>query len=70
MDIEVIMTAKEIMDEIGGYNERVAELMFKYSAILAGNVATRVTHVCLTGSQFSDMLSAIEEMEEMGKDLD
>jgi len=43
--------------------------MFMYSAHLASLTATLVTHVTLTESQLDEMMSAIKEFDQLGKDI-
>jgi hypothetical protein len=46
---------------------RIAELMFQYSATLASVVATNVTHAILTPAEFSAMADSIREMDELAQ---
>lgn len=48
--------------------EDFSKLLFKYSAALSAVTATLVTSVCLTEQQMNDMINAIEEVEQMGKE--
>lgn len=51
-------------------DEEFAESLYKYSAMLASMTTTLVTNTLLTESQIGDLISTINEMESMGKDLD
>jgi hypothetical protein len=50
--------------------DQFAEAIFRYSAHLSAMTATLVTHACLTGDQINDMMNTINEMEQMGKDVE
>lgn len=50
--------------------EKLAEMMFHYSAGLAALTTTLVTHALLTESQIDEMIDTIKEMEQMGKDVE
>jgi transcriptional regulator of NAD metabolism len=50
--------------------EDFIKAMYMYSGYLSAMTATLVTHACLTKTQLRDMLDTIEEMEEMGKDIE
>lgn len=56
---------KDVMD-----SDQFAEAIFKYSAHLSAMTATLVTHACLTSDQINDMMNTIQEMEQMGKDVE
>ena len=60
-----IYHTKDAMD-----NEQFAQAIFMYSAHLSAMTATLVTHACLTESQINDMIETINEMEQMGKDVE
>lgn len=49
--------------------DEFARAMFIYSAHLASLTATLVTHVTLTESQLDEMMSAIKEMDAIGKEI-
>ena len=49
--------------------DEFAKAMFMYSAHLASLTATLVTHVTLTESQLDEMMSAIKEMDALGKEI-
>lgn len=51
-------------------SDQFAEAIFKYSAHLSAMTATLVTHACLTSDQINDMMNTIQEMEQMGKDVE
>ena len=61
----VLFHTKDIMDE-----DTFAQAIFKYSAHLSAMTATLVTHACLTADQINDMMNTIQEMEQMGKDVE
>ena len=43
--------------------------LFRYSAALSALTATLVTSVCLTKNQLDEMMDTINEMEDLGKDI-
>ena len=61
----VLFHTKDIMDE-----DTFAQAIFQYSAHLSAMTATLVTHACLTSDQINDMMNTIQEMEQMGKDVE
>jgi hypothetical protein len=50
-------------------SEDFARALFMYSAHLSALTATLVTHVCLTENEINEMISSIEEFDEIGKDV-
>ena len=67
---DVIMSmAAKIFDSRNFLSEEdFCKVLFKYSAALSAVTATLVTSAILTESQMNDMIEAIEEMEQMGKE--
>ena len=51
-------------------DEQFQKAIFMYSAHLSAVATTLATNVLLTESQVDEMISTINEMESMGKDLD
>jgi hypothetical protein len=51
-------------------SDQFAQAIFMYSAHLSAMTATLVTHACLTSDQINDMMNTINEMEQMGKDVE
>lgn len=49
--------------------EEMQEALWNYSTHIASLTATLVTTACLTKEQLNDMLNTINEMENMGKDV-
>jgi hypothetical protein len=69
-DEEVMNMAAHIYhsrDNMSG--DEFVRAMFMYSAHLASLTATLVTHVTLTESQLDEMMSAIKEFDQLGKDI-
>lgn len=67
-DIEVMTAAREIAWEFAEGDssklDRIADLMFKYSSILASTTATKMAHL-LMGDEFDIMAQEAMEMEDM-----
>lgn len=71
IDISTMIRAKSIYDTRHEMSDKeFADALFEYSAHLASVTATMVTNAVLTKSQLKDLLSTINEMEQMGKGLD
>lgn len=67
-DIVVAMAANLFVQRDIVSEEDFAKMLFKYSAALSAVTATLVSSVCLTEQQLNDMISVIEEVENMGKE--
>lgn len=55
---------------VGDASEHQIKLLFKYSSVLSAAVASRLTEVLMTESDFSNMMSEINEFEEISKTVD
>jgi hypothetical protein len=68
IDIEVMTAAREIAwDYANGDKEkldRISEMMFAYSTLLASHVATRVSHLIM-GEDFDKMADEALEIQDM-----
>ena len=70
VDFDVMTMAAEIVKTASHKTQdEMIELMFKYSGILSANVATRLTHLLLTKSEFSQMADEIQMFDEIGRDV-
>ena len=52
---------------VGDASEHQIKLLFKYSSVLSAAVASKLTEVLMTESDFSNMISEINEFEEISK---
>jgi len=59
-----LIDIRNIADE-----EQMIQMLFHYSAHLTAVTANLVTSVLLTEEQMNDMLSEIEEFEQLGKEM-
>ena len=50
-------------------SEEIQNLLFKYSGTLAAGVATRITHLLMTESDFNAMVDEIDMFDEIEKDV-
>ncbi len=70
-DEVVMLGAKDMICQITGSYEMPSDeiilALFKYSAILSANVATRVTTVLMTEGEFNSMCNELREFDEMGR---
>jgi hypothetical protein len=67
---DVMMIAAEIVQNAPTLTqEELVHLMFKYSGTLSAAVATRVTHVLMSESEFNAMTAEIEMFDEIAKDV-
>jgi hypothetical protein len=65
-DNEVREGAMEMFIELGIYpSEETIKALFKYSALLTANTATRITSVLMPVSEFNSMMSEVNEMEKL-----
>jgi hypothetical protein len=70
VDFEVMTMAAEIVQNANALTQdEMIELMFKYSGILSANVATRLTHILMSESEFSTMTDEIQMFDEIGRDV-
>ena len=70
IDISTMMKARQIYANKDIMTEdEFASALFEYSAHLASVTATLVTHAVMTESQLDELLSTINEMNSMGKDV-
>ena len=63
MDAEIVKTANYLSEE------ELISLMFKYSGTLTANVATRVTHILMTESDFDAMVEEVEMFDQISRDV-
>jgi hypothetical protein len=72
-DPMVMLTAQMLVQEITGSDEmpsdEIIRALFRYSSLLSANVATRITSILMTESQFSSMCDEIEEFDKIGKEV-
>jgi hypothetical protein len=69
-DETVMDTARALMLTLTGNempSDEAIHALFTYSALLSANVATRITSVLLTESQFDSMCQEIQEFDDMEK---
>lgn len=67
---DVMMLAAEICQKANfATQEEMAELMFKYSGTLTANVASRLTHVLMSESDFNAMVADVEMFDEIERDV-
>lgn len=70
VDFEVMTMAAEIVQNASTLTQdEMISLMFKYSGILSANVATRLTHVLMSESEFNEMTDEIQMFDEIGRDV-
>ncbi len=50
-------------------NETIAKMLFEYSATLSAHTATLVSHAILSETQMKEMISEIEEFENISKEV-
>jgi hypothetical protein len=55
---------------VGEVNDQQIKLLFKYSSVLSAAVASKLTEVLMTESDFNSMMSEINEFEEISKTVD
>ena len=69
-DFEVMTMAAEIVKTANYLSEEeLISLMFKYSGTLTANVATRVTHILMTESDFDAMVEEVKMFDQISKDV-
>jgi hypothetical protein len=69
-DFEVMTMAAEIVKTANYLSEEeLISLMFKYSGTLTANVATRVTHILMTESDFDAMVEEVEMFDQISRDV-
>lgn len=69
-DFEVMTMAAEIVKTANYLSEEeLISLMFKYSGTLTANVATRVTHILMTESDFDAMVEEVEMFDKISRDV-
>jgi hypothetical protein len=70
-DFSVMSKAREIAWELAEGSpeklDRIAELMFEYSAILASTTATAVTFAIMEDNDFNTMVDEIRELDEIAQ---
>jgi len=68
--VNVINIARVLIDSRNEMTEmQFAKTLFAYSANLSAVTATLVTNVCLSKSQMAELMSEIDEFEELGKSI-
>jgi hypothetical protein len=74
MSDEVMDTARviaiELCDGDSAKLNRIAELMFKYTATLAAMTATTVAYACLGDSTMSEIADEIREYDELTQQIE
>jgi hypothetical protein len=69
-DFEVMMAASEIVKGASYLSQdELINLMFKYSGMLTANVATRITHILMSESDFNAMVEDVEMFDQIEKDV-
>lgn len=69
-DFEVMVMAAEIAQTANHISQdELIHLLFKYSATLTANVATRITHILMSESELNDMVSDIQMFDEIANDV-
>jgi hypothetical protein len=69
-DFEVMTMAAEIVKTANYLSEEeLISLMFKYSGTLTANVATRITSILMTESQFNAMVEEVEMFDQISRDV-
>ena len=69
---ELVMdSARDFVEQlVGEPSTEQIKLLFKYSSTLSAAVASRLTEVLMTESEFNSMMSEINEMEEISQSVD
>jgi len=69
-DFEVMTMAAEIVKTANYLSEEeLISLMFKYSGTLTANVATRITSILMTESDFDAMVEEVKMFDQISKDV-
>lgn len=69
-DFDVMTLAAEIVQTANHLTQdELINLMFKYSGTLTANVATRLTHVLMSESDFSAMTDEIQMFDEIEREV-
>lgn len=69
-DFEVMTMAAEIVKTANYLSEEeLISLMFKYSGTLTANVATRITSILMTESDFDAMVEEVEMFDQISRDV-
>ncbi len=70
-DFSTMLKAKQLLNNRETMTEaEFVEAIWQYSAHLSSLTATLVTHACFTETQIDELISTINEMETMGKDVE
>lgn len=70
MDFEILSLAAEIVQKANhASHEELSHLMFKYSGTLTANVATRITSLLMTESEFNAMVEDVQMFDEIAHDV-
>ena len=70
MDFEVMTLAAEIVKTASDLSvEDLSNLMFKYSGTLTANVATRVTNILMSESEFNAMVDDVQMFDEIEREV-
>jgi len=73
VDNEVMESARAMAWELAEGStdklDRIAELLFQYSAILAGTTATKVTYAIMENSEFNNMVNELRELDELSQQI-
>ena len=69
-DFEVMTMAAEIVKTANYLSEEeLISLMFKYSGTLTANVATRITSILMTESDFDAMVEEVQMFDQISRDV-
>ncbi len=70
-DFSTMLKAKQLLNNRETMTEaEFVEAIWQYSAHLSSLTATLVTHACFTETQIDELMSTMNEMETMGKDVE
>lgn len=70
VDFEVMTLAAEIVEKANYLSQdELIHLMFKYSGTLTANVATRVTSICMSESDFNSMVEDVQMFDKIQRDV-
>jgi hypothetical protein len=71
-DEETMYEARELLNNLTGGempSDEIIKALYRYSASLSANVATRITSILLTENEFDLMCDEIREFEQMEQDV-
>ena len=67
VDFEVMMLASKIFHLAP--SDEMSDLLFKYSGTLTAHVATRITNILMSESDFNDMVDEVQMFDEIERDV-